>query len=196
MKKIKGYTLIELMVGLAVSSVVAIGVMKAYVGQSVVIVKHARMTQATEDGREAFTVISRLLKQSMSSTILISQNKSEKKAIIDFMLLPDLPIWPNTTAPYTNRAVRLSWRSQGTDVDKIFISTSDTIVGLSSAAEIPLVGGSAVNNTQIESLYLDDNADGSYSLKLVAKVGVSAANKKSTAPPITASFESRILPRN
>jgi len=190
MKYNKGYTLVELMVGLAVSSIIAIGVMKAYVGQTVVVVKHARTTQATEDGREAFTVISRLLKQSIASSITVNQPNANSTTI-DFMILAGFPIWPNTTAPFSNNAVRLSWTNEGSDANKILLATSSNMADLGTAVATPLAGDSSIKNTQIASFTLDDNADGSYSLTLVSQVG-----NASSSTPLTASFENLILPRN
>jgi len=190
MKTIKGFTLIELMIALAVSSIVAVGVMKAYVGQSVVIVRQARTTQATEDGREAFTILSRLLKQSVASTIAITQPDTSNTTI-DFTVPDGFPIWPNTTAPYANSAIRLSWTDTGDDAYKILLSTATSIANLGAATTVNFAGDSTTGNTQISSLTLDDNADGSYSLTLIAQVENGASSS-----PLTASFESMILPRN
>ncbi len=190
MKTIKGFTLIELMIALAVSSIVAVGVMKAYVGQSVVIVRQARTTQATEDGREAFTILSRLLKQSVASTISINQPDTSNTTI-DFTIPDGFPIWPNETAPYSNSAIRLSWTDTGDDAHKILLSTATSIANLGAATTANFAGDSTSGNTQISSLTLDDNADGSYSLTLIAQVENGASSS-----PLTASFESMILPRN
>jgi type IV pilus assembly protein PilW len=189
MKNIKGLTLIELMIALAISSIVAIGVMKAYVGQTVVIVKQARITQITEDGREAFSVISRLLKQAQQSSITITQ-PNVNNTTIDFTLPTGLAIWPNNTAPYINNAVRLSWTDQGANASKILLATADSIGNLAAAATLSLAGDSSVKNTQVSAFTLTDNNDGSYSLKLISQIANGAQ------APLRVSFEGRILPRN
>lgn len=190
MKNIRGLTLIELMIALAIGSVVAVGVMKAYVGQTVVVIKQARITQATEDGREAFSVISRLLKQAQQSSITITQ-PSANSTTIDFMLPTGLSIWPNNIAPYTNNAVRLSWTNQGADANKILLATADSLANLGAAATLTFAGDSSVMNTQISAFTLADNNDGSYSFKLISQIANGAAKK-----PLNVSFEGRILPRN
>lgn len=190
MKHTKGFTLIELMIGLAVSSIIAIGVMKAYIGQSKVIVQQTRTTQATEDGREAFTLISRLLKQSVSSTITIDQPDANNTTI-DFTIPEGYAIWPNEVAPYTNNAVRLSWSDEGGDAHKIFLSIAGSIADLGAAVATPFAGDTATGNTQISSLTLNDNGDGSYLFTLAAEV-----ENGSSSTPLSASFESLILPRN
>ncbi len=187
MKNIKGLTLIELMIALAISSVVAIGVMKAYVGQTVVVVKQARITQATEDGREAFSVISRLLRQAQRSSLSITPAKTT----FSFTIPSGLAIWPNNIAPYTNNAVRLSWTDQGADANKILLATADSAANLGAAATITLAGDSSLQNTQIAAFTLTDNNDGSYSLKLISQI-VNGASQT----PLRVSFEGRILPRN
>ncbi len=190
MKFSKGLTLIELMVSLAVSSIVALGVMTAYASQSKLIVHQARSTQATEDGRDAFEVISRLLKQSQAGSITIT-NTGTSSTVVDFTLPPGLAIWPNTTPPYSNNAVRLSWTDTGANASQVLLATAPSVGALGGAASVVLAGSSSVKNTQIAGMTLTAQPDGSYLLKLVAQAGGGAFST-----PLKIAFEGKILPRN
>ncbi len=185
-----GVTLIELLVSLLVSSILMLGVITLYSWQSQILVQQSRRTQTTEDGREAFSVITRLLKQSVMSSITISQPDPDTR-IIDFSLPDGIAIWPNITPPYINNAVRLRWSSQGSNSNQVLLATATNIGSLNAASTTVLVGDSSGKNTQISAMELVKNIDNSYSFLLKAQT--SNINPEKT---LKVSFEGLILPRN
>ncbi len=185
-----GVTLIELLLSLLVSSVLILGVVTLYTWQSKILIQQSRRTQTTEDGREAFSVITRMLKQSVMSSITITQPDTNTR-LIDFTLPTGLAIWPNTSPPFINNAIRLSWTSQGSNSNQILLATAASIGSLNGANTTVLVGDSSGNNTQISAMELVKNIDNSYSFLLNAQT--SNINPDKT---LKVSFEGLILPRN
>jgi len=183
-----GMTLIELMISLAIGSIVILSVFTSFSLQSSMTIKQAGRTLATEEGREIFTVTSALIKQARSPSIKITNSG----ATISFMLIKDAPIWPNDVFPFSNNWVKLSWVAVSGKPNKIItIAKAATEAALASATEVPLAGDASGENTNVSLMKLTAPATGG----VLFQLQVTSGNKYSSKPQTT-SFESTILPRN
>lgn len=130
--KAAGYSLVELLIALAVASILSIAIVTAYTGQSAVMLKHNLSTLASEDARDTFDLIAMMLRQSSSRIDIDWQgspitNKNgvvtsfQTEAITIHFELPDRePIWPNTVANdeglYENRYISIEWDDGGKSI--------------------------------------------------------------------------------
>jgi len=188
-KYISGLTLLELMISLLIGSVVALAVFSVFAAQSSIMLKQAGRTLATEEGREVFTLTSNLIKQAQASSITIT--KTSTSSTISFLLLSDIPIWPNDIAPYTDNAIQFSWTSQGSVANQILLIKAAGITALSGATPIPLAGDATGKNTKITDMSLITQGDGSFRYVLAVESGSNLG-----PVPQKTFFEGVVLPRN
>ncbi len=186
----RGFTLIELMISVTLASLLSIAVVTAYSNQAATFVSQGRRNQATEDGRDAFMVLSGLLRQAITSSLTI--NQTANRTTIDFQIPAGFPIWPNTTAPYDRNAVRILWENTGATADQIRIATATSPGGLAAAPLVTLVGSTAGSNTRITELSLTPLAPAGYLLALGSRSGATPAGQTTTGTR----FEGVIIPRN
>jgi len=186
----QGFTLIELMISVTLASLLSLGVITAYSHQAATFVNQGRSSQATEDGRDAFTVIGGLIRQALSSSLSITQTPA--RTTIDFLIPAGFPVWPNTTAPYDRNAIRIQWTNTGAAANQIQIASATSLGALAGAPLTTLVGSNSGTNTRIIQLSLTAQAPAGYLLALVSRSG-------NTPPGQTANgtrFEGVIIPRN
>ncbi len=186
----RGFTLVELMVSITLASILSLAVIAAYSNQAATFINQGRSNQAAEDGREAFTVINRLLRQAIRSTITINQTATQ--TTIDFTLPAGFPVWPNTTAPYDRNAVRILWSSTGANSDQIRIASATSLGALGAAPLVTLVGSNSGFNTRIIGLTLATVAPAGLQLTLTSRSGATPPGQTATGT----SFEGIIIPRN
>lgn len=184
-KHVQGFTLIEMMISIVVASLLSIAVVNTFTSQSSMFTTQSQRNRMANDGRDAYEVISRLLRQAEASSIATSI--SAGSTTIDFTIPAGFPVWPNTTAPYDNNAVRLQWSSSGNHANRVRIGTASSIAALSSAELATLAGDTSGSNTQIIDLELTKDASNAYSLALTARAG-------SNGPSST--FQGMVMPRN
>ncbi len=127
-----GFTLIELMISVTLASLLSLAVVAAYSNQAATFVNQGRSNQATEDGRDAFTVLSGLIRQAISSSLTINQTVAQ--TTIDFQIPPGFPIWPNTTPPYDRNAIRILWTNTGPSANQIRIASATAARAARSSA--------------------------------------------------------------
>lgn len=181
-----GLTLVELMISVTVASLISIGVVSLYASQSSVFVNESHSTQARTDGRDVYIVISRLLRQAESSSIVVSSDAAS--TTIDLTLPSGYPVWPNTTFPFTNNAVRLAWTNTGDNAYQIRIATGSSIANLGAAQLTTLVGNKTGDNTWITALSLNQSAGG-YLLSVSSASG-------NIANAVNTTFDGIVIPRN
>ena len=165
-KRAAGFTLIEMMVTLAVGSMIAIGVLAAFTGQADAIRQETARDSTTKEIDTAFNTVADLLRHAQASSVVLSYGASGQRnpvdailkrvtpyvaddaLTVDFMLPADLSIWPNDVAPFANRAVRLTWTNQigSAERDTLLIGTATTIAGLAGTTMMRL-SGSAVEGS-------------------------------------------------
>lgn len=182
-KAIGGFTLTELMVGLTVSSIVAIATVSAFSQQSGVIAQQTLLAQAQTDGRQAHELLTRLLRQAHRDSI-VSQTLSDGKKEVTFTIPSGIAIWPNDASPFDKNSIRILW-----DNVNFTISVGNVIPGDAFAATdmLVLAGNTQGINTRITDFGLSGGTS-SRTLSLTAQAGTSA----STASP----FQNIVLPRN
>ncbi|MBL1275292.1 MAG: prepilin-type N-terminal cleavage/methylation domain-containing protein [Ectothiorhodospiraceae bacterium] len=185
MKYLQGFTLIEMMVSIVVASLLSIAVINTYTSQSSMFTIQSQRTRMANDGRDTYEVLSRLLRQAESSSIATST--AGTTLTIDFTIPTGYRVWPNTTAPYADNAIRLQWDSTGSNPSEIRIANGTTIAGLGSDPLNTLVGNTTGSNTQITNLALSQNVSGDYALTITARAGNNGPS---------ASFQGMVMPRN
>lgn len=183
-----GFTLVELLISILISSLLALAVATSFTQQIITFATQDLRSQAGEDGRNAFLVLSQLLRHAESNTITITNTASA--VTVDFYLPFGVPIWPNTQPPvYNKNAVRIQWDSTGNDAFKIQINNKPTLAALGSNQLTTLVGSNAGSNTRITGLSISPQAAGGFLLSLTSNAGVSQTSAGET-------FEGLIIPRN
>ncbi len=185
-----GFTLIELMISITLASLLSLAVIAAYSNQAATFVNQGRSNQATEDGRDAFTVLSGLIRQAITSTLTI--NQSATQTIIDFQIPPGFPVWPNTTAPYDRNAIRILWSNTGAAANQIRIASATSLGALPAAPLVTLVGSTAGANTRITHLPLTPQVPAGYLRALASRSGATPPGQTTTGTR----FEGIIIPRN
>ena len=237
-KNILGVTLIEMMVSVTIAMIMSIGVLLIYAGQVRTFSQTARKAQTTQEAQSAFDVIAGLVRQAeMCLTCTTQQtigltypggvaNPNASNALqlsgdsvqIDFTVPSGYNIWPNTTAPYTDNAIRIEW-SLATNVAQVSAGAS-VADAASSRAPIAIADASGSMNTKIVNLDIwpmvvdaagavtagataATKPTAGYRITLTARVGTSDStytNPLDPAGPLknyrTVTYERIILPRN
>ena len=187
-----GMILVEMMASVAVASILSIAVVSTFSTNSTVILSHNLKTKSNEEGKEAFDMISRLLRQANTSSIKI--RKTGNKTTLDFTLPEGYPIWPNNVAPYTDNAIRIQWlnHTSKNHPNELRIGKARRLSGLNTAVLETLEGHSANMGTRITDFQLQKLANGKY-YQLVLASQVKLSGKLSPSETI---FKGYVLPRN
>lgn len=181
----RGFTLIEMMISIVVASLLSIAVINTFTSQSSMYTNQSQRNRMANDGRDAYEVISRLLRQSESSSIVTAT--SGTTFTLDFEVPEGFSVWPNTTAPYSNNAIRLQWDSAGNNANQIRIANASSIGGLGGAALTTLVGNSTGSNTQIINFDVNAGVNRDFTLNLTARAGSNGPSSR---------FQGVVMPRN
>ena len=186
-KQYFGFTLVELMVSLAVGSLIALAAVSAFTAQSAVIIEETLRMNTEEQGREVHAVLTRLLLQAHRSSL--PQNTVNDE--INFTVPAGVAIWPNDQeAPFDKNAIRISFDSSahtisigngvptGTDLSQIVMNNLTVLSGDSTGV-----------NPRIIAMTLTPDADNiRYTFTITSQAGNRA--------DIKATFVSSIIPRN
>ncbi len=165
-----GHTLIELMISLTLAMLISLAAMYLYSGQMLTFFHQARKQQTTGEVQAAFEAITSLLRQAeMCLTCTTVQqiaiaypagianpnagttpHLANDAIELDFTVPTGYAIWPNSTAPYSNNAIHLSW-SQASGILKLGngVDAAAATAAAQGAAAIDIAGGNGRMNTRI-----------------------------------------------
>lgn len=237
-----GFSLVELMIAVTIAMALSIAVMYVYAGQIRTFSQVARKEQTSQEARTAFEVMSNLVRQadiclsadtnrcptnlniSLAYPNSVSNpnpattlERANDSVQIDFVTPSGYDIWPNSTSPYTNNAIRVEWSS--TD-GIVWISAGGSVTDGTRATRFALAGGSGNMNTRIINLDLwpqqvsstgavSDAASktakptGGYRLSMTARVGTQDSTYTNALDPTgtnqhyrTITYQRNIIPRN
>ena len=188
-RRYNGYTLIELLIALLISSIVVIAFVSTFATQLSTVATQAKRTQIEEEGREVFSVLMRLLRTANSASITITQNANDLR--IDFTIPSGFNIWPNTVPPFTNNAIRIAWKNNGNNANQILLSNTSQLNLLNAAPTLTLAGAANPADPQTTAMTMSSQGDGSYILTMTISTGTGAGS--STASRV---FTERFFPRN
>lgn len=182
-----GFTITELMISLAVGSLISLAAVSAFTAQSAVIVEETLRMQTEEQGREVHAVLTRLLRQAHRSSLPQVQVNDE----IDFTVPGGVAIWPNDqAAPYDRNAVRIQY-DPNTYTISIANAKPTSGTALKDLAMTPtvLAGDSTGANPRIIAMTLTPEPDNiRYTFTIKSQAG--------DRSDIQATFVSTVIPRN
>jgi len=142
----KGFTFIELVISIALASVVAISSMSLFFSQNSAINSDEVRSKNIALSENIFTDINRLLRHAISNSIQIQygtgQRNDDSPEMTDDMITVDLsipggfPIWPNDQAPFDKNWVRLQWQNTTSSETPyaLLIGTALSKAGLATVA--------------------------------------------------------------
>jgi len=237
-----GFSLVELMIAVTIAMALSIAVLYVYAGQIRTFSQVARKEQTSQEARNAFEVMSNLIRQAdlclsadtnrCPSTLNIgltypnsvsnpnpatTLERANDSIQVDFITPSGYEIWPNSTSPYTNNAIRIEW--SGTD-GIVWISAGASVTDGARANRFALAGGSGNLNTRIINLDLwpqqvsstgivTDAATktakptGGYRFSMTARVGTQDSTYTNALDPTganqhfrTVTYQRNIIPRN
>ncbi|MFZ5503465.1 MAG: PilW family protein [Pseudomonadota bacterium] len=153
-----GLSLIEMMVSITVAMILSIVVLLLYSGQMRTFAQVASKENTEQEIQSAANVVGQLLRQAIicqstlctsatsigvtyngggrNGNVLRTPNKSVQ---VDFTLPGGYYAWPNTTAPFTNNFIRLTWAEASGQLN---ISAAASAAGHSAATTRTLLGNS------------------------------------------------------
>ncbi len=207
-KNMLGVSLIEMMISVTIAMIMSIGVLLIYAGQVRTFSQTARKAQTTQEAQSAFEVIAGLVRQAeMCLTCTTQQtmaitNPAASSVQVDFTVPSGYYVWPNTTPPYTNNAMRIEWSNASSAVQ---VSAGASVAdAVAARTPIVLAGASGSMNTKIANLAVwpmvvnagvvtagalaTTKPTAGYRITMTARVG--------TADAKTVIYERIILPRN
>lgn len=229
-----GLSLIELMIAATIAMIMSIAAISIYINQMKTYVQTSRKEMTEQDARAVSVRLQQLLRQAVICTnntvaptcspivpITVSYKGATaplassalsvagKSVQVVFELPAGYAIWPNTTAPYSNKQVTLDWTNKA--------GAAQEQVRISNGGVTHVLSGDSSNTKIINLDFWPLNADGSrgatattvavggYLLNLTARIGVadlSYINQKDPNNALgfqhyrTVTFDTRILPRN
>ncbi len=235
-RHLHGFTLIEMMVSVTIALLLSIAVIFLYVGQTQVFAQAARKDQMSQEVVQGYEVLSRLLRQAQICldatlcggsivTVTPSYGSGARNSVsslelsndnlqLDFTIPAGYSIWPNSTAPYNNNSIRISWSNSGANAYQIVVRSGASFAALGDP--IVLIGANDAYNTRIINLDVwplqangtaagaaTDRPDGGYQLTMTGRVGPADpgyVNSLDATGPLknyrTVSFVSTVFPRN
>ncbi|BBI98911.1 hypothetical protein FGKAn22_06040 [Ferrigenium kumadai] len=166
MRKLGGYTLIEMMVALTIAMFISITTLYLYSGQVRTFFHTARKQQTTEEIQAAFEAVTDLLRQ---AEMCLTCNPAQQISItypagianpngtqtpylandsidLDFTVPAGYAIWPNNTAPYSENAMHLTW-SQANGA--LLLSSGTDAAAAQGASAVAIAGSTGRLNTRI-----------------------------------------------
>lgn len=163
MQNAHGYSLVELMISIALATLMSLGVVNIFINQTGTINTETQRDITLLGANQTFDTISRLLRQADKNSIRINypantelntSNKPEIEndaTVIDFLLPKGFNVWPNNKPPYINNAIRLSWNNFANDDDAytIQIAKAENLDALSGKPLQTLAGDSSGEQARI-----------------------------------------------
>lgn len=232
-----GQSLVEMMIALALAMIISIAALYLYGGQMRSFYQHARKQQTTEEVQAAFEAVTTLIREAdMCLTCATPQQISisypagvanpnttktpylaSDSISLDFSVPAGYAIWPDTTAPYANNTMHLSWsQASGT----LLLSSGSDTASAQAAAPVIIGGSSGKMNTRIVNFdvwpmvmgaggvpiaaaAVTDKPTAGYHVAITARVGTADTGYVNPLDPNgpmrnyrTVTYEADVLPRN
>lgn len=200
MQKMSGFTLVELMIAVTIASIISVGVLSTFTSQSALFLEQNRNTKSTQEVRDAYDMVVRLLVHAEMESVTIK--KTEYSLTVDFNIPEGYPVWPNTQGPhFSDNAIRVKWEAfvpneeeEEEDDSKypnqISIAKADNLSALSDDLLVPIVGGTSSASTRISNLVVNKvSASEGFRVEVAGAVGTGDSLYGIT-------FNGMVLPRN
>jgi len=207
--------MMELMVGITISSLLTIAVVTVFASQTAVFTKQSSRNQAAEDAWDAYALLSNLIKHANINSFDLNYDSGERNTgdpvpievaddefNVDFTLPVGMGVWPNNAVPFDQNQIRITWSNTGAAKYKVMISTSPD--GMNYSQPILVSGGedrgiSAVVNLDLWPLDADGQpqaAAGDVALSGYQMVLSTRAGYKSGDSDPVFTVTGMIVPRN
>lgn len=165
-----GFGLVEVMIGVAIASLMTIAVVTVYITQSATFAKQTSRNSAAEDAWNAFYLLDTLFKHAESNGFTVEYGATgarnignpppielldavgvvgEDEITVTFQIPLGMNIWPNDVDPYDRNQMRLKWSNYGDNKYQITLATSD---GTGFGGETVLAGGDGGGNSKVINL--------------------------------------------
>ena len=164
--KMLGVGMIEILVGIVISSLLTIAVVTVYMSQNVMFKQQSSRNYAAADTWDVFSLVSGIIRHAQINSFAISYgggglNDDDPAEIellgdddlvandeitVTFSVPNGMRVWPNDTAPYNNNVMRLTWQNSGDNPYQVTIETNN---GAGFEPPIVLAGGNAGVSSQI-----------------------------------------------
>ncbi|MDH5232266.1 MAG: prepilin-type N-terminal cleavage/methylation domain-containing protein [Gammaproteobacteria bacterium] len=188
-----GYTLVEFMLALVLSAIVAIISSNVYLEQHRVVRTSSDLASTRQQTVIAFDQISELLRHAHSESIQLSccadplstTEQSIESLNVVFTIPQGYSIWPNIVAPYANNFIRISWTNNPdhSSANAILYGAAGSLDGINNASLNVMVGGNQGRKIRIKTFDIwplqsnglnrqpsnTDSADGGYQIVMVGR---------------------------
>ena len=163
----QGVGMIEILVGIVISSLLTIAVITVYMSQNLMFKQQSSRNYAAADTWDVYGLISGILRHAQINSFNINYGatgglnpddpveielldddlsvKNDEITVL-FSVPTGMNIWPNDVAPFNRNVMRMTWTNNGADSYRIEIATDD---GGGFSDPIILAGGNQGGNTRI-----------------------------------------------
>ena len=162
-KSMLGVGLIEIMIGVVISSLLTIAVVTVYVSQNAMFKHQSSRNFAAADTWDVFSLIGGVIRHSQINSFTIDYgvgdlNPDDEIELLDggevindqititFSVPNGMRVWPNDVAPFDRNVVRLTWQNFGGNSSQIRIETND---GAGFNTPVVIAGGNVGGNSRI-----------------------------------------------
>lgn len=162
----RGVGMVEIMVGVTISSLLTIAVITVYLSQNVMFNQQSSRNYASSDAWDVYAVVSNMIRHAQINSFTINYGEGGRndespaeiellntdgdvtndEITIDFSVPAGMSVWPNNVSPFNNNIFSLTWQNFGGDSYEIQITTDD---GSGPSDPILLAGGNTGGNTKI-----------------------------------------------
>lgn len=165
-KAMQGVGMIEILVGIVISSLLTIAVITVYMSQNVMFKQQSSRNFAAADTWDVYSLVAGIMRHAQINGFDIDYGVGELNSddpfeielldddfavqndeiTINFSVPTGMSIWPNDVAPFDRNIMRMTWRNNGTDSFRIEIATDN---GAGFSDPVILAGGNEGGNTRI-----------------------------------------------
>lgn len=151
----RGFTLIELMIALVISSCVALGVVTLIANTARDSMQQTNQATASLDARQIFHLLTDMIRMAeicavCGQTLDITypggavinpnpdkaQTQTNDSIRMDFTIPTGYKVWPNVLSPYAQNAVRLEWSNS---TGRVTVASATSKAGLNAASVTDMV---------------------------------------------------------
>ena len=216
----RGVGMVEVLIGITISSLLTIAVVSVYLSQNVMFNKQSSRNQASSSAWDVYTLVTGLIRHAQVDSfdivygvgginppgpddieLLDNGAVVQDQITVTFSIPVGMKVWPNVTAPFDKNVVRLTWQSFGANSFQMQVELND---GGGFEAPILIAGGADGGTTRIINFdiwpldstgvlqpNLSDSPDGGFRVLISTRAGMSMID---TDPVFTVSGS--VLPKN